>query len=130
MKEMTYTKKRTFDILYFGIHRDIRFWVISYGTHPCVYVDATKFRAKLGSDLIYSAPIHPHGGITYDEDNLRNVWDEACDGFEPGKCRIIGWDYAHLGDYDTFGVISSGKKWTTPELIDDARQMIDELFEL
>jgi len=130
MKEMTYINERTFDLLYAGTYRDLRFWVISRGTHPCVYVDATKFRDKLGSDPIYYAPIYPHGGITYDDDNLRNVWDEAFEGFEHGKCRIIGWDYAHLGDYDAFNILDSGKKWTTSELINDARQVIDDLYKL
>ena len=133
MKKMVYKAERDFEILCAGSYREVPFWVVSYGTHPCVYVDATQFKDILGADLIYSSPVYPHGGITYDEDRLRNVWDEAFEGFdnEEETRRIIGWDYCHLGDYDAISSsISSGKKWTTDELVKDAKITIDELHYL
>lgn len=138
MKEMRYQKSRTFDILAHGEYGGFQYWIVSMGTHPCAYIDATAISDRLdrydGGSLAGSDVVPCHGGVTYDEDRLRNVWDEAFDGFEPGARRFVGWDYAHLGDYYEYpgeatsafvNMMENSRKWTTGEILDEVKEAID-----
>ncbi len=123
VKPMRYTTHDEFEILMNGNYCGVPFWVISYGTHPCVYVDVTAFGKSLDVN-----EIDCHGGITYDEHDLRGVYDESMTDFIDGSRRFIGWDYAHGGDYYGGDSISEhGHKYTTDEMVDDAVEVIDQL---
>ena len=135
MKEMIYQSMRTFEILAHGEHNGFPYWVISMGTHPCAYVDVTSIKDKLGEN----PRIGCHGGVTYDDDHLRGVWDEASDGFESGTRRFIGWDYAHLNDYYEhpgemtsafINMMEKSHKWTTEEMVEEAKWTIDGIIEI
>lgn len=85
----------------------------SLGTHPVAYV-------QIPSKPIDTREISCHGGVTYSEGDL-NI-----DGFEV-KGFWIGWDYAHWGD--CFGCLR-GKKWTTEEIVEECKNVIDQLIEM
>lgn len=128
MKEMKYQKNRTFDILAHSTYQGFPYWVVSLGTHPTAYIDVTSVKEKLGGE---NPRLPCHGGITYDEDNLGNVWDEAFDGFQKGERRFIGWDYAHIEDHveSPLGPINqSGHKYTTEYIMDEVKEVIDEII--
>lgn len=126
MKEMKYQKTRTFNILAYGTYQGFPYWVVSLGTHPTAYINVTSIKEKLEDN-----PRLPcHGGITYDEDSLDNVWDEAFPGFVKGQSRFIGWDYAHIGDHveSPLGPINQGgREYTTEYIEDEVKEVIDEI---
>lgn len=121
MIEMEYKKERLFRIIAAGSYKNIKYWIVSMGTHPCAYVEATD----LPEYFFHDAPVH--GGFTYDEDHLLNVWNEAFKGFKHGKRHFVGWDYAHLGDYNdsVLGPAINGKKWTTEEILLEVKKVIN-----
>ena len=134
MKEMHYQKSRTFNILAHGEYGGFQYWIVSMGTHPCAYIDATAISDRLDKyddgSLVERDVVPCHCGISYCEDHLKNVWDEAFDGFEPGVRRFVGWDYAHIGDHyehpiPEFADDGGRKWWTTGEILDDVKEAID-----
>ena len=126
MIDMKYKAERITHILSAGEYKGVKYWIVSMGTHPCAYIDVTD----LPEYFLHDAPIH--GGVTYDEDFLMNVWDEAFDGFCRGKKRFVGWDYAHAGDYietpsRTFAHpgLFGRKKWTTEEILKEIKDAVN-----
>ena len=100
--------------------------IITFGTHPCAYVDVknTMFDGKFYADI----PIECHGGLTYSADYLPRTND---------KGWFIGWDYAHWGDlfYSQYnidmGVIDIvSKEWTIDEVEEECKNVIDQLIKL
>ena len=139
MKEMIYGPTRLFEVLDHGIYRNIPYWIVSRGTHPCCYLDISNYLSEReikdigedGEDL----EIDCHGGVSYAADHLDGVWDKNTEGFEPGKKTFVGWHYLHKGDYgggEHFNEIMnegiSPFEWTTQELIHDTKRSIDTLF--
>jgi len=126
MKNMEYQVTRTFNIIAHGTHKGFPYWVISRGTHPCSYIEVTAIKDDIDPDTVEC-----HGGVTYDEDCLHNVWDPAFDGFEDCKRRFIGWDYAHASDYYEYADAMMRQlnvhKWTTAELVAEVKETIDSL---
>ena len=65
-----------------------------------------------------------HGGLTYSEEYLRTV---------DKKGWFIGWDYAHYCDFLGYElempiyIRTNGKKWTTYEIINECKQVIDQI---
>lgn len=131
MKEMIYEYKRgqpTY-ILDRGTILGYEYLIISLGRHPCGYVCLDKddiYYGKHYNDI----PIDCHGGLTFSEDYITFL-----DYFEKYKCMtrqsikdkwIIGWDYAHYGDYSPFD--RSGKKWTTLEIKKHCYEVIKQLL--
>ena len=101
-----------------GKYRDLRYYVLSLGTHPCAYIEV--------NDLI-DAPfdinaIDCHGGITYSREYLATV---------DHKGWFIGWDYAHCYDYsgNLPETTQHCKKWTTSEIVTDCKAVIDQIWE-
>lgn len=122
-KEMIYRRERHEpDLLASGMYQFFRYAVISLGTHPCAYVQIPQghplYKAK--TEEIEDA-VSCHGGITYTGDRGQNVPGLDAGGF------WIGWDYAHYGDRLGFAPDLSGHAWTTEELLDECRSVIDQL---
>ena len=120
MKEMEYKKERTTRILDKGTIDNIGYCIVNYGTHPCAYLFLSKGHKfyGLGYDDI---DINVHGGLTFSEDDLV---------FNPlvTDCWIIGWDYAHCGDYS--GYYEDGKdwkKWTSTEILEEVKNAIKQI---
>ena len=113
MREMIYKKKRTHrEVLDAGIFSNYEYKIVSLGTHPCAYVKLpyTNMFFNLSYDNI---PISVHGGLTYSANELDGFW--------------IGWDYAHCGDYTGYLSLPTDRKWTTGEILDHVKSVINQL---
>lgn len=122
MEQMNYTKERLCKVLHKGEFKGFKFAIVSYGTHPCCYVFLPKEHKYYGKSYD-EIDIDCHGGLTYSDEELifnplvYNDW-------------VIGWDYAHYNDYmgyygsDSF---ENSKKWTTEELFEEVKQVIEQL---
>lgn len=98
-----------------GHYLGINFWVYWNGFALCVYLDVS------GIDEAYGfLEDEVHGDITYIESHLP-FGDKKYLGW------VIGWDYAHAGDYDP--VTKNGKKWTTHQIIIEIEEAINLLRE-
>ena len=109
-------------ILDSGKYNGYNYWIVSLGTHPCAYVELPKehkYYGKCEGDA-WDLNINVHGGITFGEFGLNGVADS--DTF------LLGWDYAHFGDYHTgaYGLCGS-KKWTTKEIFEEVKDVIKQL---
>lgn len=136
MKEMNYinAKEPIKEILleddYLGYH----FLIVSYGIHPCAYVEIPKDHRwhgkKYDDEELYN--IDCHGGLTY-ADNLSHVL-----GTEESNQRwFIGWDYAHAGDFEGYylderwgGSFKDDKKWTTEEILNEVKTVIEQIIKM
>lgn len=122
MKQMDYTKESLCKVLHKGEFKGFKFAIVSYGTHPCCYVFLPKEHKYYGKSYD-EIDIDCHGGLTYSDNELI---------FNPlvNDDWIIGWDYAHCNDYigyygyDSF---KNSKKWTTKELFEEVKQVIEQL---
>lgn len=125
MKEMIYQAKNKREILFRGKYKNYDFYIINLGTHPTAYIDVknTKYQYRHCDNI----EILVHGGLTYSEDHL-NIGDEVVSGW------FIGWDYAHYNDYFgyeevlPFKLRTNGKKWTTKEIFEDVKSVIEQLI--
>ena len=134
MKEMVYEYERGQPtvLLNRGKCGDYEYLVISLGRHPCGYVCLTENNKNFGKfyDDIH---IDCHGGLTFSENKISFL--EYSDKY---KCMvrtsikdkwIIGWDYAHYGDYTTFDTFDqSGKRYTTQEITSECLYVIAQLL--
>ena len=124
-KPMEYKAKGSFDVLADDTYKGYRFLIVSYGTHPCAYVvlpETSKFYGKNYEDEIFDdLNFHVHGGLTYSEWGLKKLLG--------GKAYLIGWDYVHPGDYyEHSPTLSLGKKWSTEEVYEEVKEVIDEII--
>ena len=122
-REMEYIPDTRKDVLAKGSFNGYNFFVISYGTHPCCYVELPKRHKLYGLeywDIEDNYQIDVYGGFTYSDDHLLlrdNTW-------------IIGWDYAHFGDYYCTAYrtdVSKAYRWTTKEMINECINVIKQL---
>ena len=129
MKEMIYSmdvEKRIW--LDHGEYKGYEYVIMNLGTHPTAYVGLLPtsfyFAYNGEKDLYIQAA---HGGITYSQDF---IIDEDKKKYMNGKWWI-GWDYAHLGDYmPWYDYDFYQKKWTTEEVLEDVKAVIDEIIEM
>jgi hypothetical protein len=138
-----------------GEYKGFTYYVLNLGTHPCAYVDVTNtnLHGKDYSDI----DIECHCGLTYSREYLNTVekngwfigWDYAhyCDfvgyylavrdestgklvsdlGSESKKCWIFRRSAeSAIRDYSD-PLITYGKKWTTEEIVDECKCVIDQI---
>lgn len=115
MKPMIYQKERKVELLYKDKYRKYTYYILNLGTHPTAYVEIPKIHSKRQYDI----NVYVHGGITYVGNKLMDI-----DGY------FIGWAYAHGGDYLGFFERIEGKQWTTEEIVEDCKSVIDQIIEL
>lgn len=128
MIEMNYTGAILFGepiVLDNGKYKGYNYWILSYGSHPCGYVEIPKghpYYGKCDCDA-FDLPIDVHGGITYGDYGLHKL---------VGKDKfLIGWDYNHCYDYSYLNMFeTNGKRWTTKEIIEDVKSVIQQLCEV
>lgn len=113
-------------ILCQGNYKDYDYIIISMNTHPCAYVIIDHNSDEIyGKDCDELTNIACHGGLTYSNNYL---------GVDPvvvpkeAENWIIGWDYCH--DVDKFGDMAYGKEWTTKEIHDDVKNVIEQLIKM
>lgn len=124
-----FTKPMKKKVLYRNHYKGFLYLVVSYGTHPCCYVEILKntryYSTNQGSEILEGIPIH--GGITFADFRT---------DFKRGKNFFIGWDYAHCDDFiGTYSILPifekmdlrKLKQWTTDEMINDCKKVIDYL---
>lgn len=125
MKEMIYQAKNKREVLFSGKCKNYDFYIMNLGTHPTAYVDVknTKYQYECYNNI----DILVHGGLTYSDDKL-NIDDAVINGW------FIGWDYAHCDDYLgyeeelPFELRTNGRKWTTKEIFEDVKSVIEQLI--
>ena len=124
MKEMIYSATRINppEMLADGEYKGFHFYVLNLGTHPCAYVDVTD--SDLNGTHYTDINIECHCGLTYSRDYLHTV---------DKKGWFIGWDYAYYCDFLGYElempiyIRTNGKKWTTYEIINECKQVIDQI---
>lgn len=130
MKEMIYTPQMgKAEILYKGEYKEHKFCILNLGWHPTAYVEY-----KLDSSMDIRGDkrlddISVHGGFTY-FDGVN--WDDKED-----KSIYLGWDYSHCFDYSGMYLKypdmyqdSHLKKWTTSEIFEEVKSVIEQLIVL
>ena len=120
VKEMKYSGTKPVERIAEGRYKGFDFYVLSFGSHPCAYIDVsnTSLARKHYDDI----GIDCHGGLTYSENQLVTV---------DKKGWFIGWDYAHLGDYYRTPYNSvNGKQWTTGEIVEECINVIEQIHQL
>lgn len=128
MKEMIYMNKSIAELLDSGTYNGYEYAVVSRGLHPCAYVKLPEGHKYYGLDYD-DIPIACHCGLTYS--------DSYVDGLSYSDGWWIGWDYGHCCDYSGFMMreywcdidTSKYKKWTTVEILEEVKQVIDQLSE-
>lgn len=125
MKEMIYESTKKRELLYNDIYRGYHFYIISYGTHPCCYVEIPSKSKIFKMSYLDIESIDVHGGLTYSSDYL-------CIGINTvlNNSWFIGWDYAHLGDYIGYFDYIGDKKWTTNEMIEECKNVINQIIDI
>lgn len=126
MREMVYKDKSTEEILDTGKYNDYRYVIVSRGFHPCAYVELPEWHKYYG--LHYDdIPIECHVGLTYSDNYVSDL--------VVGNGWWIGWDYGHCCDYSGFMLrdywqnfdTSHYKKWTTAEIFEEVKKVIEQL---
>ena len=138
MKEMVYQSRSKAELLANDVYEGYEYVVLSLGSHPCGYVVVGKDDKLFGvdyDDIYENFGIDCHGGLTYSEDYLSFL--EFSDKY---KCDVksaihdmwvVGWDYAHLGDYYAGNLLDDGgKKWTTAEIVDECKYVINQIIKI
>ncbi len=127
-KEMIYEPQmRKEDFLERGTYKGFSYMVVSYGQHPCCYIEIPQghkfYRKDYDSNELRD--IDCHGGLTFAD--FRDFGD--------GLNYYIGWDYAHYNDYAGYYMLFDPqptiplKKWTTEEMSNECKSVIDQIQE-
>lgn len=124
MKNEVYSANPNSQVLEHGKCHGFNYYIVSYSSHPCCYVEIPKDHMFFGVhyDVINEfSNVCCHGGLTYSEDSLFNLKDSW----------FIGWDYAHLDDfymrdYTLFGE-DCGYHYSLDELRDEVRNVCSVL---
>ena len=130
-KSMIYEERGKPEMLAEGIYENFHYAIVSYGSHPCAYIELPENHKYYGKDY-NDIPIDCHGGLTYssgdgiifptsDEHHRNGYW--------------IGWDYAHYTDYYYsaccyFYLLDESiyqKQWTTEEIFSEVKDVIEQL---
>lgn len=130
MKEMVYRSAienghQFIDVLDEGIYKGFHYVIISFGTHPCAYVEIPKEHELYDAsnkDELYD--IACHGGINFNTyTGLPFVHSK-----NPNKGHCIGWSFSTVGYDYIYDICSYGKKWTTKEIFEDVKNVIEQLL--
>ena len=126
MKRMIYKANIEIEVLCEDSYLEYNFVIVSYGTHPCAYIEIPKDNPfylldydKLEDDITC------HGGLTY-SGTLDHIYNDLSRWF-------IGWDYAHASDYQGYNALfnftasQKEKKWTTEEIYEEVIDVIKQL---
>ena len=118
MKEMVYGNRKKPEVLYSGDYKGHKFAILNLGSHPTAYIEN-----KMAITDCYDCRLDNvgvHGGFTYCD---QGYWDE-----ESKKTSWLGWDYAHCDDYHYSDTPWDGKQWTTAEIYDEVKSVIEQII--
>ena len=123
MTERIYTQEKTTKILENKKYKDIKYLIVTYGSHPCCYVEIPENHYLFGKSYYEDEEIDSincHGGITFASKR----------DFGFGENYYIGWDYNHYGDYNAFCNIGENhKKWKVKVLEKHCKDVINQIIE-
>lgn len=128
MQEMVYQNKwLTLDqiiILAEGSYKGYEYFVVSYGIHPCAYIALREGQPFYKAGSYEDVDVNCHGGCTFAEWGYKHLFNETY--------KIIGWDYGHYNDfsglYENAEGLKDNKKWTTEEMVQECKDVIDHLY--
>ena len=120
MKEMIYGRRKKPEVLYHGKYKDHKFAILSLGSHPTAYIENKM--GIIDYDDFRINDVWVHGGFTYCD---IGYWND-----ESKKSSWLGWDYAHFNDYYYTNPPLDGKQWTTEEIYDEVKWVIDHIIEI
>ena len=135
--EMVYEerKNRLPIVLSRGIYKGYEYVILSLYSHPTAYILLDENHKWYGKDY-FDIPLEVHGGLTYGEKDLGGFLEYSdkykCENLTVIRNKwVIGWDYAHYGDYyySRFMSETNDKKWTTEEILQEVKKAIDEMIE-
>jgi hypothetical protein len=125
MKEMVYSANRIKEVLHSGEYKGYKFCILNLGTHPTAYVECKIENCDSYNDERLDN-ITVHGGFTYLGNGIGNVED-----------KYLGWDYAHFMDYGGYEEKfplhlrnNYSKKWTTAEIYEEVKSVIDQFIKM
>ncbi len=130
MKEMIYQKDRKIELLHNDIYKNYHYYILNLGTHPTAYVEIPK-KSNLYGKNYNDIDIMCHYGLTYGRSELYTSENTKLD-----NSWFIGWDYAHCDDYCGYEesmpefLQTKGKKWTTQEIIEECKNVIEQIINL
>ena len=124
MKPMVYKRVREVELLHMDNYRGFNYLVVSYGTHPCAYVEIPEGHPYYDMDYD-KMPIICHEGLNY-----YGPIDHKPLGPAPIKGYYIGWSYDHLYDYMGRYSDTDDMKYTTAEVALDCIFVINQLAEV
>lgn len=116
-KELYY-RDRSYQLVDEGVYEEIKYFIISYGTHPCAYIENVwKFESTDDERL---DDILVHFGFTF-----LGVKE---------RTDCIGWDYAHCDDYYEYpniGItpISGLRRWMYEDILEEIKDVINQMIE-
>ena len=133
MKEMIY-KDELIDwgeVLDEGTYKGLDYAIVSKGKFPCAYIGCPYGVSGIDDEILKKIKVH--GKFTF---YGKGYWD-LISTF--GR-RFLGWDYGHmdLGDFTYWAEKyekdcppkETLKKWTTQEILDEVKDVIDQLIDL
>ena len=148
MKEMVYSEEKRRanapkEILDEGEYLGFKYIILNLHSHPTAYVfirdeendlyglDYDEI-SEICRERLNGEYLDVHGGLTFSDDHLNNilVWSDKykCDTLQTITGGwIIGWDYAHMGDYCSLYSMPNEKKWSTQEIQNEVKQVINQL---
>ncbi len=118
MKPMIYKKEYIVEVLHEGNYKGYDFAIVSQGPHPTAYVRIPETHQLYGVHYRYLTAV-VEWGFTFS----RHTKDYH---FEDGYW--IGWDHAHCDDYSGAHPEFGGKKWTTEEVYEEVKEVIEWLL--
>ena len=123
--EMVYKESRCEpQVLAHGFYHGRNYYVVSFGTYPCAYIDVSDLWGKTWEEQKYlenvlEDTIDCHGKMNYSDTEL--VVEDKTGWY-------IGWDYDHSTDYNgNIPYKSLAKKWTTSEIVSECKGVIDQI---
>lgn len=130
LKEMVYETEFRTKLLYRSSYKGYDYFVYSMGLFPTAYIGVDKSSKLYGkrTDELWKLPVH--GGVTYASSSLNGyelLYDKSM--------WFIGWDYSHGFDYiglyinNCSSINDNCKKWTTEEIIEECKFVIDNITE-
>lgn len=135
---MIYQAERKIELLDSGTIDGYYYYILNLGTHPTAYVQLSPNHPYFGLGYSHTIDekheslesiINVNGGITYASSSLLLSKNESIKGW------FIGWDYAHCMDYAGYSINypefpDTGKKWTTKEILEEVKGVIEQLKKL
>lgn len=96
-------------VIFKGSYRGQDYAIISYGSHPCAYIETDK------GSLFDNDDLECHGGVTWRD--FHGDVNHYC----------VGWDYAHSDDFVNH-FSHDGKRWTLEEIDEEICHVIDTVL--